>query len=344
MLFQERLQERLAGIAGPTYELPVNDAKEEKKFTNKCRLFVGNLTDNTKMDEFTEMFNVFGETAEPYLNLEKAFGFIKLDYRQNAEKARQTLNGTERNGRLLKVRFSSAGSSLRVKRLSPWVSNELLELAFGVFGELERATVVVDERGKSTGEAIVEFAKKPAALACLNKCTENSFFLTESLCPVEVQILKEDDEEEGLSEKVLPKRHMEYQRERSVGPRLAGPGSFEQEYGNRWKQLYELEKQRREQLDQEMKLEMDKLREQMEFARREHETEMLREQLRLRELEQERSKSDWETRQQQREEERRRMEEDMARRQEAMQSRMRQSEEDMKRRQQENKLFMQVRA
>ena len=127
-----------------------------------------------------------------------------------------------------------------------------------------------------------------------------------------------------------------------VGPRFGQEGSFEAEYGARWKQLYELEKQRREQLDQEMKMEMDKLRDQMEFARRQHETEMLREQLRRREMEQERSKSDWDVRQAQREEERRRLEEDMQRRQESMQARMRQSEEDLKRRQQENKLFMQV--
>ena len=129
---------------------------------------------------------------------------------------------------------------------------------------------------------------------------------------------------------------------RQVGPRFGQDGSFEAEYGARWKQLYEMEKQRRDQLDQEIKMEMDKLRDQMEFARRQHETEMLREQLRRREMEQERSKGDWDMRQAQREQERRRMEEEMQRRQESMQARMRQSEDDLKRRQQENQLFMQV--
>jgi len=339
---EDRLNDKLQQIAGPTYDLPVNENKEPKKFTNKCRLFVGNLTDDTTMDEFQEMFAVFGEIAEPYINLEKAFGFVKLDYRANAEKARQTLNGTIRNGRMLKVRFSAMGCTLKVKRLSPWVSNELLELAFSIFGELERATVVVDERGKSTGVGIVEFAKKPCALFSLKKCTESSFFLTEGLCPVEVEPLNEEDLEDGLSEQVLPKKNHEYMRERSAGPRLAQPGSFEAEYGNRWKQLYEMEKQRRDQLEQEMKMEMEKLRDQMEFARRQHETEMLREQLRRREMEQERTKGDWDVRQAQREEERRRLEEEMQRRQETMQSRMRQSEDDLKRRQQENQLFMQA--
>ncbi|XP_037087906.1 hrp65 protein-like [Pollicipes pollicipes] len=120
------------------------------------------------------------------------------------------------------------------------------------------------------------------------------------------------------------------------------PGSFEMEYGNRWKQLYEMEKQRREQLEQEIKKEMDKLRDEMEFARREHETEMLLEQLRRREMEQERSKGDLDVRQQQREEERRRLQEEMQRCRETLRSRMRQSEEDVKQRQQENQLFMQA--
>ena len=107
----------------------------------------------------------------------------RQDFRENAEKARQALNGTMRNGRMLKVRFSAMGCTLKVKRLSAWVSNELLEMAFSIFGELERSTVVVDERGKSTGVGIVEFAKKPCALFCLKKCTESSFFLTESVPP-----------------------------------------------------------------------------------------------------------------------------------------------------------------
>lgn len=65
-----------------------------------------------------------------------------------------------RKGRALKVRFAPHSSTIKVKNLTPWTSNELLERAFGVFGEIERAIVKVDERGKSTGEGIVEFCRK----------------------------------------------------------------------------------------------------------------------------------------------------------------------------------------
>lgn len=61
------------------------------------------------------------------------------------------------------------------------------------------------------------------------------------------------------------------------GPRFAKPGSFEYEYGTRWKNLYELFTQKVETLKREMKVEEEKLSAQMEYARYEHETELLRE-------------------------------------------------------------------
>ena len=64
-----------------------------------------------------------------------------------------------------------------------------------------------------------------------------------------------------------------------VGPRFAENGSFEFEYGEKWKQLYEMKKQKLEALEREMKIEEDKLIAQMEFARYEHETEKLKQQL-----------------------------------------------------------------
>ena len=56
-------------------------------------------------------------------------------------------------------------------------SNELLEEAFATFGNVERAIVIVDDRGKSTGDGIVEFARKPSALNALKKITEGVFLL-----------------------------------------------------------------------------------------------------------------------------------------------------------------------
>lgn len=60
------------------------------------------------------------------------------------------------------------------------------------------------------------------------------------------------------------------------GPRLAEVGSFEHEYGTRWKQLHELYKQKQEALKREIQMEEEKLDAQMQYVRYEHETELLR--------------------------------------------------------------------
>lgn len=83
-----------------------------------------------------------------------------------------------RKGRAIKVRFAPNSSTIKIKNLTPWVSNELLEKSFSVFGEVERSIVIVDDRGKTTGEGIIEYARKPSALLALRKCTEGCYFLT----------------------------------------------------------------------------------------------------------------------------------------------------------------------
>merc|ERR1719186_1717043 len=191
----------------------------------------------------------------------------------------------------MKVRFAPHQGALKIKNLGPWVSNELLHRAFSVFGDLERAYVMVDDRGRSKGEGIVEYERKPSAMDALRRCTEGAFFLTASLRPVIVELIEECDDEDGLMEKMLPKRSQEFGMEREVGPRFAEAGSFEFEYGQKWKQLYDMMKQKLEALERDMKLEEDKLIAQMEYARYEHETETLRQQLQMREQSQDRNKA-----------------------------------------------------
>ena len=50
----------------------------EKKFSNKCRLFVANLQSTMKEDEVKALFTPFGEVSETYFNKDKGFGFIRL--------------------------------------------------------------------------------------------------------------------------------------------------------------------------------------------------------------------------------------------------------------------------
>lgn len=337
---EDRIHDKLSTMSGNTYDLPPkNDA--EQKFSSRCRLYVGNLAEITE-EEVTEMFKKFGEINECFVNAEKMFAFVRLDYRANAERAKRELDGTMRKNRALKVRFAPVGAAIKVKNLTQWVTNELLEYAFSVFGEIERAQILVDDRGNSLKEGIVEFARKPTALLALRRCAEGCFFLTSSLRPAIVEPYDVIDDVDGFPEKSITRKPQEYIKSREVGPRFANQASFEYEYGTRWKQLYDLYKQKEEALKRELKAEEEKLEAQMEYARFEHETEMLREQLRKREMDRDRQKIEWELKERQADEQRR-MDDDMMRRHtDDLSMRMHHQEDDMRRRQQENNMFIQA--
>lgn len=49
----------------------------KKKFTTRCRLFVGNLPNEMKEEEFKKLFDEFGEISEAFLS-GKGFGFVRL--------------------------------------------------------------------------------------------------------------------------------------------------------------------------------------------------------------------------------------------------------------------------
>lgn len=210
---------RLQEIAGPTHELPPLDTSE-KQFSGRSRLYIGNLAPNTTEEQIKELLSKFGETAETFLNNDKHFAFLRMDYRENAEKAKRELDGKMQNGRNLRVRFAPHQGALKVKNLGQWVSNELLHRAFGVFGDLERAVVYVDDRGRSKGEGVVEFEKKPSAMEAFRRCTEGSFFVTSSLRPCIVELFDDTEDDDGLQEKMLPKRSSDFGKEREVGIRI----------------------------------------------------------------------------------------------------------------------------
>lgn len=240
----DKFNEKLAQLSGPTFDLPTIE-NTEKKFSGRNRLYIGNIGTEVNEDDLNELFKSYGEISETFINKEKNFAFIKFDYHSNAEKAKLSLDGTSLKSRSLKIRFAPHFTSIKVKNLSPFVTNELLHYSFGIFGEIERAKICVDERGKPTGEGIVDFTRKGSAMHAIRKCNEGCYFLTGSLRPCIVESFEYVDDTDGYPEKNLPKKNNEYHKEREIGPRFANPGSFENEYGMRWKQLYDLYAQKK---------------------------------------------------------------------------------------------------
>ncbi|KAJ1063784.1 hypothetical protein K5549_009096 [Capra hircus] len=307
----------------------------EKTYTQRCRLFVGNLPADITEDEFKRLFAKYGEPGEVFINKGKGFGFIKLESRALAEIAKAELDDTPMRGRQLRVRFATHAAALSVRNLSPYVSNELLEEAFSQFGPIERAVVIVDDRGRSTGKGIVEFASKPAARKAFERCSEGVFLLTTTPRPVIVEPLEQLDDEDGLPEKLAQKNPM-YQKERETPPRFAQHGTFEYEYSQRWKSLDEMEKQQREQVEKNMKDAKDKLESEMEDAYHEHQANLLRQDLMRRQEELRRMEELHNQEMQKRKEMQLRQEEERRRREEEMMIRQREMEEQMRRQREES--------
>ncbi|GAB6026717.1 hypothetical protein CHUAL_013224 [Chamberlinius hualienensis] len=252
-----------------------NVGAEPKKFTSRNRLFVGNFPTDMTEEEFCKMFEPFGTFSTPFINVEKGFAFIKMDTRENAENARVKLNGTSLKGREIRIRFADKMTSVRVKNLSPFVSDELLESAFRTFGEVERAVVIVDNRGRPVGEGIVVFANKPAVNAAVERCVRGNFMLTASSKPVIVEPLDQIDDESGYPDQEILKSS-EFLKERSVKPRFAQYDSVDFKICEKWKELFERAKQKRAEVENELALDIKHLEQEMEM-------EVLREELRQRE-------------------------------------------------------------
>ncbi|XP_077599248.1 splicing factor, proline- and glutamine-rich-like [Stigmatopora nigra] len=306
----------------------------EKTYTQRCRLFIGNLPSDITEENFRKIFAKYGEPNEVFINKGKGFGFIRLESRALAEIAKAELDDLPMRNRNLRVRFATHSAALSVKNLSPYVSNELLEEAFSQFGMVERAVVIVDDRGRSTGKGIVEFASKPLARKALDRCNEGVFLLTTSPRPVIVEPLEQCDNEDGLPEK-LTQKNARYQAERQEPPRFARPGTFEFEYSKRWKSLDEMEKQQRQQVEKNMREAREKLESEMEDAYHEHQANMLRQDLMRRQEELRRMEEMHNQEMQKRKELQLRQEEERRRREEEMLHK-REMEEQMRRQREES--------
>lgn len=76
-LLQDRIIERLKQLAGPLIDLPPRE-ETVRKFSNHCRLWVGNLPLDIKEDDVKELFKPFGEYDEVYFDKNKGFAFVRM--------------------------------------------------------------------------------------------------------------------------------------------------------------------------------------------------------------------------------------------------------------------------
>lgn len=153
-----------------------------------------------------------------------------------------------------------------------------------MFGPVERAVVIVDDKGRPTGEGIVEFERKPASIQCINKCQENCFILTSYPKPIVVEPLEQKDEEDGLPEKSIIK-NAQFYMEREAPAHFAANNSNEHKLATKWRELYELEKQIMEEGKRRIEQAKEVLEFEIEQALIDNKTMQLKEDLRMKQEE-----------------------------------------------------------
>jgi RNA recognition motif-containing protein len=67
------------------------------------KLYVGNLTYSVTEEQLRELFSNYGKVKEVRIIPNKDFGFVELSSPSEADAARTALNGSEFQGRALKV-------------------------------------------------------------------------------------------------------------------------------------------------------------------------------------------------------------------------------------------------
>ena len=67
------------------------------------KLYVGNLSYSVTSEHLEELFSNHGEVKQINIIEGRGFGFVEMSSPEEAEKAKEALNGTDLEGRTLKV-------------------------------------------------------------------------------------------------------------------------------------------------------------------------------------------------------------------------------------------------
>lgn len=67
------------------------------------KLYVGNLSYSVTNEQLEQLFSNYGEVRQVNIIKGKGFGFVEMSSQLEAEKAREALNGSEFEGRTLRV-------------------------------------------------------------------------------------------------------------------------------------------------------------------------------------------------------------------------------------------------
>uniref|UniRef100_A0A6I8MY97 RRM domain-containing protein n=1 Tax=Ornithorhynchus anatinus TaxID=9258 RepID=A0A6I8MY97_ORNAN len=82
----------------------------EKTYTQRCRLFVGNLPTDISEENFKCLFQRYGRPREIFISRDRGFSFVHQQCRELAHIAKAELDGTFLRTKPLRIRFATHGA------------------------------------------------------------------------------------------------------------------------------------------------------------------------------------------------------------------------------------------
>ena len=79
------------------------DNREKEERMQGSKLYVGNLSYSVTSEALEELFSNYGEVKQVNIIEGRGFGFVEMSSSSEAEKAKEALDGTDLQGRALKV-------------------------------------------------------------------------------------------------------------------------------------------------------------------------------------------------------------------------------------------------
>lgn len=110
------------------------------------------------------------------------------------------------------------------------------------------------------------------------------FLINSELRPILVEMLDLNDDEDGQSENSIVKSN-QYYAAREQSPRFAEPGTFDYDIGLKWKNLYQQDMDRKEQVKQRFEDDVKQIEQEMDLVYKEHQARIMREEIQRREQE-----------------------------------------------------------
>ncbi|XP_076005422.1 RNA-binding protein 4.1-like [Genypterus blacodes] len=134
------------------------------------KIFVGNLSSSTTVEELRELFGKYGEISE--CDVVKNYGFVHMDKMSEAEEAIRNLHRHELNGWCMNVEMSKgrpkSTTKLHVGNLGDGVTGEVLRAKFAEFGTVVECDIVKDY-------AFVHMERMEDAMEAINNLDNTAF-------------------------------------------------------------------------------------------------------------------------------------------------------------------------